>query len=263
MTRRGTTGDGPALTSIGPRRGLGSGAIVAGLIVVAALGALGRLVPPPAERTPLAAAATPTPETGVRLVSPFSNVLYLRTTEIAVRGTAPAGVRQLDALVVVGRRSIGEARIDVDTAGRFSGRVTIVPPAARSVGVLEVRDTGALGRLLAEVTFAVEAGGLVLPADPSPLRGKAGSTLVVDVLVYGPLREIRGLLTSVDGRLIATGSTPVGPRVAEGGWPRTLGLSIEIPLDRLPDRARLHLLAIDPAGNEVEHIDVNVALSKR
>jgi hypothetical protein len=236
---------------------------VAGLIVVAALGALGRLVPPPAAQAPLAAATTPSPDLGVRLVSPVGDVLYLRTTEIAVRGTAPVGTAQLDAVVVVGGRSIGEARIDVDAAGRFSGRVVIVPPAARSVGTLEVRDTGPVGRLLAEVRFAVQAGSLILPSDPSTLRGNGGSTLVLDVLVYEPLHEIRGLLTSVDGRLIATGSTLLGPSSSVDSWPRTLGLSIEIPTDQLPDRARLHILAFDLDKTEVEHIDANVTLSTR
>jgi hypothetical protein len=234
---------------------------VAGLIVVVGLGVLGRLVPPPAPREPAAVEVAPSPEPGVRLVSPYADVLYLRTTEVAVRGTAPGGIEHLDVAVVVGGQSIGEARFDVDAIGRFNGLVSIVPPVARSVGVFEVRDPGSLDRLLAEVSFFVQAGALVLPRDPSMLRGKAGSTLVVDVLVYGPLREIRGLLTSVDGRLIANGSTLVRPPRRGGGWPRTIGLSIEIPFDRLPDRARLHVLAIDQAGTEVEHIDANVALS--
>ena len=93
------------------------------------------------------------------------------------------------------------------------------------------------------------------------LRGQAGETLVVDVLVYGQLSEIRGLLTSVDGQLIATGSQLVAPPRGGSAWPRTMGLTIEIPLERLPARARLHVLAIDRDGTEVEHIDANVALS--
>lgn len=260
MSPRGNTGDDPVLTSIGPRRGLGSGAIVAGLVVVVALGFLGRLVPQREPLEPAAVVITPSPESGVRLASPFANVLYLRTTEVAVRGTAPRGIEQLDVAVVIRGQSIGEARIDVDARGRFSGLVSIIPPAARRVAVLEVRDAGPLGALLAEVSFPVQAGALVLPSEPFRLRGKAGSTMVVDVLVYGPLREIRGLLTSVDGRLIATGSTLVGPPRGES-WPRTIALAIEIPSDRVPDRARLHILAFDQAETEVEHIDANVALS--
>jgi len=106
----------------------------------------------------------------------------------------------------------------------------------------------------------VEAGALILPRDPSILRGTAGRTLVVDVLVYRPVGEIRGLLTGQDGTLIAEGETRMGMS-GVSGWPRTIGLPLEIPADRLPSRARLHLLAIDADGTEVEHIDSNVVLS--
>lgn len=254
--------DHPVEIPVAPRPGVGPRAIVVGLIAIVSLGLLGRLVPPPAAPESVAApTVVRSPEPGMHLISPFADVLYLRTTEIAVRGTAPGGIEQLDVAVVIGGQSIGEERIDVDAMGRFNALVSIVPPFMRSVGVLEVRDPGSLDRLLAEVSFAVQAGALVLPLDPSMLRGKAGSTLVVDVLVYGPLREIRGLLTSVDGSMIATGSALVGTPRGGGGWPRTIGLSIEIPLDQLPDRARLHVLAIDQAGTEVEHIDAIVALS--
>jgi hypothetical protein len=255
--------DDVVLTPIGPRRGLGSGAILTGLLILVALGAVGRLVPPSAHLEPSAVEVAPSLEPGVRLVSPPKDVLYLRTTEVAVRGTAPGDIERLDVAVIVAGESIGEARIDVGPSGRFDGHVSIVPPFARSVGVLEVRDPDSLGRLLVQVSFSVQAGALVLPLDPATLRGTAGSTLVVDVLVYGPLREIRGLLTSVDGRLVATGSTMVGLARGGGGWPRTIGLSIEIPSDQLPDRARLHVLGFDQAETEVEHIDAIVALSNR
>jgi hypothetical protein len=253
--------DDRGLTSIRPGRGLDPWAIVAGLIVVVGLGVLGRLVPGPAPAEPAAVEVVASMEPGVLLVSPFADVLHLRTTEVSVRGAVPESIALVDVAVLVDGQSIGEARIDVDTSGQFSELVSIVPPAARSAAVLEVRDAGSLGRLLAQVSFAVQAGALVLPVEPSKLRGEAGSTLVVDVLVYEPRLEIRGMLTSVDGKLIATGSTLVGPPRGGGSWPRTIGLSIEIPFDRLPARARLHVLAFDRSETEVEHIDANVALS--
>jgi hypothetical protein len=86
--------------------------------------------------------------------------------------------------------------------------------------------------------------------------------MIVDVVVYGGLRELRGLLTGVNGDLIATGSTMLsGPGSLRGGSPRTVAIELAIPVRPLPGRARLHLLGIDPAGMEVEHIDANVALS--
>jgi len=254
--------DDPVAIPLGRRLGAGSWAIAVGLVVVVALGALGRLMPPPAAPEAAATAtALPTGAPGVQLVSPFGDVLYLRTTEVDVRGTAPLGNGQVDVAVMIGAESIGEARLDLDAMGRFNGLVPIIPPKTRSVAVLEVRDPASLDRLLGEVSFAVQAGALILPRDPSMLRGQAGATLVVDVLVYAPLGEIRGLLTSVDGRLIASGLTLVESPRGGAGWPRTIGLMIEIPLERLPDRARLHVLAIDREGTEVEHIDANVALS--
>ena len=254
--------DHPVTIPIGPGLGVGSWAIAVGLIAVVALGALGRVIPPPATSEPAAApTVVPTLAPDVQLVSPFGNVLYLRTTEVDVRGTAPLGIGQVDVAVMIGGESIGEARLDVDATGRFSGLLSIIPPKTRSVALLEVRDPASQDRLLREVSFAVQAGALILPRDPSMLRGQAGATLVVDVLVYGPVGEIRGLLTSVDGRLIATGSTSVESPRGGAGWPRTIGLTIEIPLERLPARARLHVLAIDREGTEAEHIDANVALS--
>ena len=261
MIPRGDTGVDPVLTSIGPGRGLGSAAIVAGLIVVVGLGVLGRLVPAPAPSGPAAELVAPSLEPAAGLVSPFSQVLYRGTTEIEARGTALVGTREVTVAVLVSGEPIGEARIDVDAARRFNGLVPIVPPITRSIAVLNVRDSASPGALLAEVSFELEAGSLVLVRDPSMLRGTANSTLVVDVLVYGSFYELRGLITSVDGRLIAAGSALVGSRPAGASWPRTMGLELEIPLERLPARARLHVLALDRSGTELEHIDFNVALS--
>jgi hypothetical protein len=245
---------------IGPRPGAGSWAVAAGLLVIVALGALGRLAPPAAAPEPTVAIVVPTPVPDVQIVSPFGGVLYRRTTQVAVRGSVPLGTAEVDIAVIIGTEAIGEARLVVDASGRFKGLVSIIPPRAKSIAILEVRDP-AVDRLLADVSFDVQAGALVLPRAPSMLRGRAGETLVIDVLLYGPASEIRGLLTSVDGQLIATGSKLVASPQAGSGWPRTIGLALEIPLERLPARARLHLLAIDREGTEVEHIDGNVALS--
>ena len=251
--------DRPVVVPLGPGLGAGSWAIAVGLVAVVALGVLGRLVPSPAPAA--APTVVPTLASDVQLVSPFGDVLYRRTTEIAVRGTAPLGTGQVDVAIMIGGESIGEGRLDVDALGRFNGLLSIIPPRTRSVAVLEVRDPASPDRLLREVSFAVQAGAAILPQDPSMLRGGTGATLVVDVLVYAPLGEIRGLLTSVDGQLIATGSTLGALPPSGAGWPRTIGLTIEIPLERLPARARLHVLAIDQDGTEVEHIDAIVALS--
>jgi hypothetical protein len=256
--------DSPIAIPLGLRPGLGTGtwAIAVGLIVVVVLGGLGRLVPSPAAREPAATATVvPTLTADVQLVSPFRDVLYRRTTEVAVRGSAPPGTEEVHVAVINGVESIGETRLVVDATGRFKGLVSIIPPRTKSDTFLEVRDPASPDRLLAEVSFTVQAGALVLPRGPSSLRGKAGETLVVDVLVYGPLSEIRGLLTTVDGQLIATGSMLVASPRGGGGWPRTIGLALDIPLERLPSWARLHVLAIDREGTEVEHIDSNLALS--
>ncbi len=251
----------PVLTPIGRRQGPGWGTLGVALVVMTTLGVLGRFVPTPEAAAPPASSVAGAPVAGATLVSPFSDVLYRRTTEVAVQGTAPAATMKVDIVVIVDGRQIGETQLAVDPAGGFGGLVPIIPPKARSVAVLEVRDPATGGRLLAQASFAVQANSLILPREPSMLRGTAGSTMIVDVLIYGPLKEVRGLLTSVDGRLIASGSTRVGPPVAGVGWPRTIVLELEIPLERVPALVRLHVMAIDRAGTELEHIDANVVLS--
>jgi hypothetical protein len=166
----------------------------------------------------------------------------------------------IEVAVVAHGRSIGNARVEVDPNGEFDALVPIIPPAERTAATLEIRDVAQAGPPLAKIELLVEAGALVLPRDTSMLRGTAGRTLVVDVLVYGPVDEIRGLLTGQDGTLIAQGETRIGIG-GVAGWPRTIGLPLDIPTDRLPPRARLHLLAFDSDGTEVEHIDSNVVLS--
>ena len=243
-------------------RGPGFGAIAAFLFVVVSLGVLGRLVPSPEARGPAAEVVAATPEPAVRLVSPFSQVLYRRTTEVDVRGTAPVGTKEVTVAIFISGEPIGERRFHVDAAARFSGLMPIVPPPTRSSAVLKVGDSASPELVLAEVSFEIEAGSLILVRDPSMLRGTAGSTMLVDVLVYGSFHELRGLLTSVDGRLFASGSMLVGQPPAGASWPRTTALTIEIPFERLPAAgARLHVLGLDRAGTELEHIDFNVALS--
>lgn len=245
-------------------RGHASTILVALLVAVVAAGAFGRLVPGP--RPVIEAGTSPsapgqTSEPAVRLVSPITGVLWLRSTGILVRGIAPPGIRRIEASVRIGGRPNGEAVLDVDRARQFDGLVPITPPADRTTAVLEVRESGR-SAILAAVSFPVEAGALLLPRDASGLHGLAGGVLIVDVVVYARLRELRGLLTGVNGDLIATGSTMLsGPGFTPDGSPRTVAIELAIPLRPLPDRARLHLLGIDFAGMEVEHIDANVALS--
>jgi hypothetical protein len=74
--------------------------------------------------------------------------------------------------------------------------------------------------------------------------------------------EIRGLLTN-DGTLIAEGSMALGPHRGNAPVPRTIGLQLDVPAQRLPGWGRLHLIAVDAEGREIEHIDSNVQLSNR
>jgi hypothetical protein len=255
----------PVPVAIGSPRGRESAILIALLGLVVAAGAFGRLVPAPAPATGPGTSPglrTPAPEPAVRLVSPIGNVLYLRSTEVLVRGVAQPGIRRLDARVNVGAESIGEAVIGVDPGRRFDAMVRITPPALRTIARLEIRELGGT-ELLAEVSFPIEAGALLLPEDPSGLHGRAGGVLVVDVFVYGQLGEVRGLLTGVDGHLFATGSAVLsGQGSSYGGVPRTVAIELKIPKIPLPARARLHLLGFDAAGVEVEHIDANVSLSQ-
>lgn len=254
----------PVPQAIERPRGHASTILVALLVAIVAAGAFGRLVP--GARPVIVAGASPsapgqTPEPTVRLVSPITGVLWLRSTEILVRGIAPPGTRRIEVNVRIGGQPNGEAVLDVELGRQFSGLVAIIPPAHRTAAVLEVREAGR-SDILAAVSFPVESGALLLPRDPSGLHGRAGGVLIVDVVVYGGVREVRGLLTGVNGDLIATGSTMLsGPGSTRGGSPRTVAIELEIPRRPLPDRARLHLLGIDLAGMEVEHIDANVALS--
>lgn len=254
----------PVPVAIAPPRGHESAILIVLLVVVVSAGAFGRLVPGPAPATsPGASPAAPGPsqEPGVLLVSPIAGVLHLRSTEVLVRGVAAPGIRAIDVTVYVAGQPIGGANLAVGAGRRFDGLVRITPPAQRTIAVLEIRGVGGAERL-AEVSFPVDAGAQLLPKHPAGLHGRAGRVLIVDVLVYGRLRELRGLLTGVDGDLIATGSTMVsGVRSARAGPPRTVAIQLEIPTGALPSRARLHLLGIDPAGIEVEHIDANVLLS--
>lgn len=262
MSTESTTNGDPVPVAIGPPRGPQAAILVGLLVVVAAAGAFGRLVPSPGPaRDPGASpgASSPSPEPAVRLVSPIAGVVHLRSTEVLVRGVAEPGIRRIDVFVNVGGQPIGQASLDV-LGRRFSGPVQITPPAHRAVAILEIWEVGRIERL-AQVSCYVDAGALLLPKDPSALHGRAGEVLVVDVLVYGRLRELRGLLTGVDGHLIASGSTMLSGPGSVRGEPRTVAIKLEIPNEPLPGRARLHLLGIDAAGIEVEHIDANVVLS--
>jgi hypothetical protein len=252
----------PVPVAIAAPRGRESAILIALLGLVVAAGAFGRLVPSPAPAPqPGTSPAASSPEPGVRLVSPIADVLHLRSTEVLVRGVAVPGIRGIDVTISVGGQPIGGANLPVGVGRRFDGLVRITPPAHRTIAILEIRAVGGTERL-AKVSFPVEAGALLLPKDPSDLHGRAGGVLIVDVLVYARLGEVRGLLTGVDGHLFATGSATLsGPGFVRGGQPRTVAIELDIPNVPLPARARLHLLGIDAAGVEVEHIDANVSLA--
>ena len=254
----------PVPVAIAAPRGRESAILIALLGLVVAAGAFGRLVPSPTPAVEPGASPgvqSPDPEPGVRLVSPIAGVVHLRSTEVLVRGVALPGIRGLDVRIHVSGQAIGGANLAVGAGRRFDGVVPITPPAHRALAVLEIREVGAT-EVLADVSFPVDAGALLLPKDPSGLRARAGGVLIVDVLVYGRLREVQGLLTGVDGNLIAIGSTLLSaPGSVRGGPPRTVAIELEIPTGALPSRARLHILGFDAGGVEVEHIDANVSLS--
>lgn len=252
----------------GPRVGVVAGV----LIVIVAFGLLGRLLPDPGGPARAEASEGPggvttlTPTSvvpGFRLVSPLAGTVWLRATEIDVWGVAPPDLGVMDAVVRVEAAVIGQGEIDVGPGGRFSATIPIVPPGERAAATLELREAGGSRRTLTEVPFSVDAGALVLVRDPSTLHGQAGQVLVVDILVYGRLREVRGLLTSQGGALIVraskrlsdTGPVTVGP-------PRSVVLELLLPSDAPTGRSRLHVIGVDRTDSELEHIDVNVRVSR-
>jgi hypothetical protein len=253
----------PVPVPIGPRNDRALARVAAAFVVVIAIGLLGRLVPAPASRSAATAvlpSASATADARVWLATPYSSVVFFRTTEIALRGMAQPGIDALEVVVVLdGRRQIGEATVEVE-GGRFAGVVSIIPPALRTAGTLEVRTIDAVGPALAEVRFSVEAGGLVLPVQPSGLSATAGQPFLVDVVVYDDATEIRALLTN-DGTLISQASVLLRPQPADGPAPRIIGLRLDVPEGRLPRSGRLHLIALDDRGREIEHIDSTVLLS--
>ena len=240
------------------------------LVAIVLLGVLGRFVsgPDPAggraevAREPgRSGAAGASQETGSRLTLPVADVLWLGATEIAARGEVPPGIAAVDARVVVSGELLGKATLAVDGSGRFEGVVAITPPATRTAARLEIRRTGLDGPPIAEVGFLVEAGSPVLIPNGSSLRAVVGETTIVDVLVYEPLHDLRALITSPGGTLIAeAAASPPRRDLRIGGPPVTVMLRIAIPADVRPMRARLHVLALDRPGHEVAHVDTNIRI---
>lgn len=254
----------PVPVPIGPRNDSALIRVALAAAVVIALGVFGRLLPSPAARTADPQAIESTAAVGparVRLAAPFRNVVHLRTTEIAVRGVAEPGIDGVDVAVVVGGQVIGEAQLETQ-GGRFDGLVNVTPPAERTAAVLAVHLPDEVGPPLVEIEFWVEAGSVVLPIGPSGLVATAGEAFLVDVLLYGNAASIRGMLTN-DGTMIAQQTVRVGRPLDGAPNPRTIGLGLNIPDARLPARARLHLMALDSSGSEIEHIDCNVLLRNR
>jgi len=263
-------GDPLVPTAIGSGRGPGIAIAAVALVAIVTFGVLGRLglgaappspSPKPDASTAVASEAAVT-VAGFHLVSPIAGTVWLRTTEIDVRGTAPSGVRTIEAVVRIAGARLGQATAEVDAAGRFDAVVPVIPPGRRTAATLEVREVGGTTRTLAEVAFAIEAGSLILIRDASALSATAGGQMVVDVLVYGRLREVRGLLTSRGGALLAETSRRLpGAGPAAGGPPKAIALELHLPADVPTGRAGLHVVAIDVDGTEVEHVDANVRLS--
>ena len=240
------------------------------LVAIVVVGVVGRFVPgadPPVGQSVVLpepsrdGGARASQGTGARLTLPVADVLWLGATEIAARGEVPPGIAAVDALVVAAGELLGKATLSVDPSGRFEGVVPITPPATRTAARLEVRRPNLDGPPLAEIGFLVEAGSAVLVSNRSSLRALIGGTTIVDVLVYEPLHEIRALVTTPGGVLVAE-ATASPPRQIPGigGAPVTVMLRIAIPADVRPARARLHVLALDRPGHEVAHVDTNVRI---
>jgi len=241
------------------------------LVVIVALAAFGRLVPgvDPAGRDgawagPPDRQATdrPAPSTGPRLLAPVAGVLWIRAAEIDARGFVDAGVGAVEALVVANGTVLGKATFEVDASGQFDGVVGITPPVERTAVRLEIREPGRGGPALAAVAFLVEAGSAVLIRDESSLGARIGETLIVDVLVYQSLHQIRALVTGPGGTLIAeaTGSAALRDLLPNAA-PATLMLRLAVPANVRPTRARLHVVALDRPGHEVAHTDANLPIT--
>ena len=257
------------------RRGPGLTIALGFLAVVAVAGILGRLVPAPqpAQLAPADSSATSADPSAPRLrvASPIAGVTWLRTTEVRVHGVADAGLGQLDVVLAPAApgpamAEFGRTSMEVDAGGAFDAVVAFVPPFERTMAVLEISPSDAPGVMLAQLTFPVEAGSLLLVRDPGRLRGRPGGVLVVDVLAYEGVPRVRALLTGRDGILIASverllprGRVPTSPDASQ---PRTIALEIPIPTAGVPDRGRLHLLGFDREGMEIEHIDATVSLGR-
>jgi len=260
----------PVPSPTGLKRGAGVVIATVGLVVIVAFGLLGRFLPdrrPPAPDVippGSAAPATPGPAAidGFRLVSPSAGTVWLRATEVFVRGVAPPDVRAIEAAILADGSILGRLAIEVEPGGRFDGAISIIPSQLRTSATLDLREVGGARRTLASVPFSIEAGAMVLIREASNMQATTDSTFVVDVLAYGRLREVRALLTSQGGTLIArtSGRLPGGFRGA-GAPPRMLALELELPVDAPAGRARLHVLGIDRDGSEVEHIDATVKVS--
>lgn len=239
------------------------------LVVVVALGVLGRILPssdPGGGEARSSDLLDPyvgaRPATGPRLLVPVADVLWLGTTEIAARGVVDVDISAVEAVVVADGTLLGKATLDVDASGNFDGVVAITPPAERTAARLEVRELGLEGPPLTGVGFMVEAGSALLIVGASSLRARVGESNIVDVLVYESLHEIRTVVTGPGGTLIADATVPVplrGPRSA--ARPATLMLQIAVPADVRPTIARLHVLGLDRAGSEVAHVDANLSIA--
>jgi hypothetical protein len=265
-----------ALVRLESRRGPGLTIALGFLAVVAVAGILGRLVPAPqpaqlALPDGSATNADPSSAPRLRVASPIAGVTWLRTTEVRVHGVADAGLGQLDVLLAPAApgpavSEYGRTSMEVDAGGAFDAVVSFVPPFERTMAVLEISPRDAPDVVLAELTFPVEAGSLLLVRDPARLRGRPGGVLVVDVLAYEGVPRVRALLTGRDGILIASVERVLSRAGAatkpEGDQPRTIALEIPIPATGVPDRGRLHLLGFDREGMEIEHIDATVSLGR-